>query len=62
MSRRTGTPMFALLLALLLAAAPAAAQSDAPVTPWGHPDLQGVWTNKTTTPWSVPRTWPARRS
>jgi len=45
-----------------MAAAPLAAQTGAarpsagakawtaPKTPWGHPDLQGVWTNTTTTP------------
>src|SRR4051794_27425548 len=25
-----------------------------PRTPWGHPDLQGVWTNTTTTPLERP--------
>jgi hypothetical protein len=30
---------------------PAATKAwTAPKTPWGHPDLQGVWTNTTTTP------------
>ena len=24
--------------------------SDIPRTPWGHPDLQGLWNNSTTTP------------
>jgi len=28
--------------------------SAAPRTPWGHPDLQGVWTNSTTTPLERP--------
>ena len=28
--------------------------SSAPRTPWGHPDLQGVWTNSTTTPLERP--------
>lgn len=23
---------------------------SAPTTPWGHPDLRGVWNNSTTTP------------
>jgi hypothetical protein len=27
---------------------------SAPRTPWGHPDLQGVWTNSTTTPLERP--------
>ena len=29
-------------------------RSSAPRTPWGHPDLQGVWTNSTTTPLERP--------
>ena len=24
--------------------------ADVPRTPWGHPDLQGIWNNSTTTP------------
>ena len=28
----------------------AADAADAPRTPWGHPDLRGVWNNSTTTP------------
>ena len=28
--------------------------TPAPRTPWGHPDLQGVWTNSTTTPLERP--------
>jgi hypothetical protein len=31
-----------------------ASTSSAPRTPWGHPDLQGVWTNSTTTPLERP--------
>ena len=42
----------ACLLAALAAAAPAGAQ--APRTPWGDPDLQGTWTNTTTTPLERP--------
>ena len=44
--------------ALLLAAAPAAAQADspstAPRTPWGDPDLQGIWYFATVTPMERP--------
>jgi hypothetical protein len=29
--------------------------SAAPRTPWGHPDLQGIWTNQTITPLERPR-------
>src|SRR5919106_5121638 len=36
---------------LMLLAASAAAQST---TPWGDPDLQGVWTNQTPTPLERP--------
>ena len=40
---------------VLLASAPAgAAGQDAPRTPWGDPDLQGTYTNKTITPLERP--------
>ena len=41
------------ILAFLAAPAAAAAQ-DAPATPWGHPDLQGVWDFRTITPMERP--------
>ena len=41
--------------ALVVAPAIGLAQSaDAPRTPWGDPDLQGLWTNTTTTPLQRP--------
>ena len=43
----------AVLAALLVVPAAAAAQ-DAPRTPWGDPDLQGTYTNKTITPLERP--------
>ena len=43
---------FALLLAVPTAGA--AQETAAPRTPWGHPDLQGAWTNTTTTPLERP--------
>jgi hypothetical protein len=47
MTTRTITGGLALMATLLLAAAPLAAQSsspyEAPRTPWGDPDLQGIW-------------------
>ncbi|MXY17529.1 MAG: hypothetical protein F4Y57_11180 [Acidobacteria bacterium] len=33
---------------------PALAQGDAPRTPWGHPDLQGMWDHRTITPLERP--------
>jgi hypothetical protein len=36
------------------AASARAAESKAPKTAWGHPDLQGFWTNTTTTPLERP--------
>ncbi len=39
---------------LLCAAHPVAAQSDVPRTPWGDPDLQGVWDFRTITPLQRP--------
>src|SRR5262245_54283911 len=35
-------------------AAQGPSKSSVPKTPWGHPDLQGVWTNSTTTPLERP--------
>src|SRR5215212_7385442 len=29
-------------------------RSPGPRTPWGHPDLQGIWSNATTTPLERP--------
>ena len=49
----TRTRLAAAALAALLAPAAAAAQ-DAPRTPWGDPDLQGTYTNKTITPLERP--------
>ena len=51
--------LFAAALAVLVAwaspgVAPATAQSDVPPTPWGHPDLQGVWDFRTITPLERP--------
>ena len=43
-----------LWLGMAAAAVPALAQSDAPRTPWGHPDLQGVWDHRTITPLERP--------
>ena len=41
--------VIAILAAIVLLPALAGAQAPEP-TPWGDPDLQGVWTNRTTTP------------
>ena len=53
MIRRT---MIALSLAAALVATPLLAADDwqMPRTPWGHPDLQGLWTNTTLTPFERP--------
>ncbi len=46
---------FAITCVAATTAAPiAAAQEAAPRTPWGHPDLQGTYTNKTITPLQRP--------
>ena len=65
MKHRSSTPTAALAFALAagLFAAPADAQSRAaspkkwttPRTPDGQPDLQGIWTNATITPFERPR-------
>ena len=43
---------FASLLVVPMAVA--GQETAAPRTPWGHPDLQGAWTNTTTTPLERP--------
>ena len=57
---RAGFGSFLILAMLVAAATPALAQwrperlaadgSELPRTPWGTPDLQGLWNNSTTTP------------
>ena len=55
MSHRCLAALFTMAAVVLLAPAGGAAQSwEAPVTPWGDPDLQGSWTNTTTTPLERP--------
>ena len=61
MSHRLLGTLLVLAIPLLLAPATAAGQQDAaaeswtaPLTPWGDPDLQGAWTNTTTTPLERP--------
>ncbi|MYI74087.1 MAG: hypothetical protein F4057_01755 [Acidobacteria bacterium] len=57
MLARTVAAMSIAGLPLLLVPAPAAAQDggwSTPRTPWGHPDLQGIWSNTTTTPMERP--------
>ena len=44
----------AFLLAAGLLLPGSAAGQDSPLTPWGDPDLQGIWTNTTTTPLQRP--------
>src|SRR5262249_54806155 len=41
--------------------AAAAGRPAALRTAWGDPDLEGRWTNTTTTPWSDPASWRANR-
>jgi hypothetical protein len=36
--------------------------SRAPLTPWGHPDLQGIWSSATITPFERPSTLAGRQS
>jgi hypothetical protein len=55
MSRQTLCAAAALAAAVLLIPAPVSAQSPAPIrTPDGQPDLQGIWTNPTITPFERP--------
>ena len=62
MIHRVLATLFVLVIPMLFAPTPAAGQGKTaageawspPQTPWGHPDLQGAWTNTTTTPMERP--------
>ena len=45
-----GAALGGFLAVMGLAGTALAQSSDVPRTPWGHPDMQGLWTNSTTTP------------
>ena len=53
MSHRCLAAVFALIAVGALSAIPVAAQT-APRTPWGQPDLQGIWDFRTITPLERP--------
>ena len=53
MSHRSLAAVFALIAVVALSASPVAAQT-APRTPWGQPDLQGIWDFRTITPMERP--------
>jgi hypothetical protein len=44
----------AILVALVLVCGAGAAQAQTFRTPWGHPDLQGIWNNQTVVPFERP--------
>ena len=46
--------LLTILALVVMAPASAAAQADVPPTPWGDPDLQGVWDFRTVTPMERP--------
>lgn len=50
MGRRCGGAVLAAVVALPLLAAGQGTETTMPRTPWGHPDLQGVWDYSTITP------------
>ena len=58
MGRRTvdtiGVTALLAIVVLLLAGAPDAVQDAVARTPWGEPDLQGIWTNNYETPLQRP--------
>ncbi len=53
MSHRCLAAVFTVIAVVVLSAIPAAAQT-APRTPWGQPDLQGIWDFRTITPMERP--------
>ena len=54
MTRRSLALVLPVLAMFLLVPLTGTAQETTPRTPWGHPDLQGAWTNTTTTPLERP--------
>ena len=54
MIRQHVTALSSVIALLAMVPAQATAQGATPKTPWGHPDLQGTYTNKTTTPLQRP--------
>ncbi|MBD93719.1 MAG: hypothetical protein CL482_05620 [Acidobacteria bacterium] len=54
MIRQHVTALSSVIALLAMVPAQATAQGVTPKTPWGHPDLQGTYTNKTTTPLQRP--------
>ena len=52
--RTSWSAVAAVAVIVSLSAVPAAAQSDAPRTAWGQPDLQGVWDFRSITPLQRP--------
>jgi len=56
MNNRCLAVMLAVIACVALAPVAAAAQSsgESPRTPWGDPDLQGIWNNSTLTPFQRP--------
>ena len=58
MSQRVLVVVFTVIAVVMLGPAPVAGQSAepaTPLTPWGDPDLQGVWDFRTITPAGTPR-------
>ena len=53
MSHRCLAAVSTVISVIALSATPAAAQT-VPRTPWGQPDLQGIWNNSTLTPLERP--------
>ena len=58
MNTRAISTLLTVIMSVLVAPVAAAQTRDAwtpPRTPWGDPDLQGLWTNATITPLQRPR-------
>ncbi|PYS38458.1 MAG: hypothetical protein DMG14_17585, partial [Acidobacteria bacterium] len=54
--------VFFVAITLLAAAVPLmAGQAPPPRTPWGHPDLQGIWDNHSITPLERPAKFAGRQ-
>lgn len=48
-------------IAVSLTSTPAAGQATTTQTAWGHPDLQGIWANNTSTPLETPRAFTGKQ-
>ena len=60
--RLLAVPVLALVTPVLAATSVAGQQAEAPQTPWGDPDLQGIWSSSGATPMERPDRYQGRET